>query len=87
MTKTRGIKHGQTIELLESSQDIPEGVEIQIEVSIVHPLSKLSAEERQVRIGTVLGAWKDDKEIDEIFAEIDRERHTYPGRLIEPLDA
>lgn len=52
----------------------------------VHPLAHLSTEERHKRIKQVLGAWKDDPEIDAIFTEIDRERHNYHGRQIDSLD-
>lgn len=51
-----------------------------------HPLSHFSMEERQHRIKQVLGVWQDDAEIDAIFAEIDRDRHSYRGRRIDSLD-
>ena len=59
-----------------------------LEISPVtfHPLANLSPQERQNRIKQVLGAWQDDPEIDAIFAEIDRDRHSYYGRQIDSLD-
>ena len=81
--KVKGIKRGQTIELLEQIDHIADGEEITVEISTVtfHPLAHLSTKERQNRIKQVLGAWQDDTEIDEIFAEINRDRHSYHGRL------
>jgi hypothetical protein len=51
-----------------------------------HPLANLSEEERLDRINQVLGAWKDQANLVEIFAEIDRERHVYRGRQIDSMD-
>lgn len=51
-----------------------------------HPLEHLSEEERLVRINAVLGGWKDDLEIAEIFAQIDQDRHAYRGRQIDSMD-
>ena len=86
--KIKGIKRGQTIELLEKVDDIADGEEIVVEISpsYFHPLANLSPEERQNRIKQVLGAWRDDPEIDFIFTEIDRERHRDRGRQISSLD-
>ena len=86
--KIKGIKRGQTIELLETADDIADGEEIIVEISPVtfHPLANLSSQERQTRIKQVLGAWQDDSEIDAIFAEIARDRHSYYGRQIDSLD-
>jgi len=80
-----GIKRGQTIELIETL-DIPEGEQVIIEVSRVHPLSQLTPGERQRRIDSALGGWKDDPDLDSIFVEIDRERHAYRGRQINSFD-
>ena len=86
--KIRGIKRGQTIELLEQVDDIADGEEIIVEISPLafHPLANLSPQERQNRIKQVLGAWQDDPDLDAIFAEIDRDRHSYYGRQIDLLD-
>jgi hypothetical protein len=51
-----------------------------------HPLANLTEAERLARINEVLGAWKDDPEIDEIFTQIDHDRHAYHGRQINSLD-
>jgi hypothetical protein len=85
--KTKGIKRGQTIELLEQLESVPDGAEVVVEIFNTHPLSQLGLAERQNRIDAVLGAWKDDSEIDAIFAQIDRERHIYQGRQIDLLIA
>ncbi len=86
--KIKGIKQGQTIQLLETVDDIADGAEIIVEISPVtfHPLANLNPQERQNRIKQVLGAWQDDPEIDAIFAEINRERHSYQGRQIDSVD-
>lgn len=39
--------------------------------------------EQWQQLQQVIGAWKDDSEIEEIFAEIERERHAYRGREID----
>ena len=80
--KIKGIKKGQTIELLEKIDDIADGEEIMIEISPVnfHPLANLSRQEQQNRIKQVLGKWQNDLEIDAIFAKIDRERHSDYGQ-------
>ena len=80
--KIKGIKRGQKIELLEEI-NIPDGTEIYLEVEIEQPLSQ---EERLTKINQIFGAWKNQAAIDEIFAEIDTERHAYQGRAIEPFD-
>ena len=51
-----------------------------------HPLSHLSESERQSRIKQVLGAWRNDSEIDDIFTEIDRVRHQEGGKHINSFD-
>ena len=86
--RVKGIKRGQTIELLDRIENIADGEEIFIEVSAVisHPLANFSPQERQNRIKQVLGAWQNDSEIDAIFAEIDRDRHKERGRQLNSLD-
>ena len=68
--KIRGIVHGKTIELLDELP-VPDGLEIFIEIP-----DNLSTEqnEKWKQLQAVIGAWKDDQEIEEIFTEIDRER-------------
>ncbi len=80
--KVKGIKRGQTIELLEEI-NIPDGTEITLEVEIEQPLSQ---QERLTRLNQIFGAWKNQPALDGIFAEIDRERHAYRGRAIEFID-
>ena len=79
--KIKGIKRGQIIELLESI-DIPDGVEITMEVDF----QPLSEQERLTKLNQIFGIWKDEYDIDEIFAQINRERHADFGRAIETLD-
>jgi len=71
----KGIKRGQSIELLEKLDQIPDGMEVTVEIQNRHPLAELSEEEIKRRIAKVAGAWKDDLELEQIFAEIDRELH------------
>lgn len=84
--KVKGILRGQTIELLDLVENLPNGTEITVEIVNSHPLSQLTPEERQQRINEMLGGWKDSPELDEIFAQIDRERHLYRGREIDSFD-
>ena len=72
--KLKGIIKGQTIELLEPIA-IAEGSEVTIEIS--EPQSKPNWTELQ----KVIGVWQEDNEIQEIFEEIDRERHLDLGRV------
>lgn len=80
--KIKGIKRGQTIELLEQI-NIPDDTEITIEVELELPFSE---EERLTRLNQLFGVWSEESALDEIFTEIDRERHAYRGRVIESLD-
>ena len=80
--KIRGIKRGKQIELLEEI-NIPDGTEIYIEVDVEQALSE---QERLTRLNQIFGAWKNQTELDDMFAEIDTERHAYRGRALETLD-
>lgn len=42
--------------------------------------------ERQKQIDSALGGWKDDSNLDEIFAEIGQEHHANRGRQIDLFD-
>lgn len=84
--KIKGIKRGQTIQLLQKLDTINDGQEVFLEVSPIHPLSHLTPKERLQRINTILGAWKNQPDLIEIFAEINRERHTDYGREIASFD-
>lgn len=46
----------------------------------------LSDEERLTRLNKLFGAWKDQPDLAEKFAEIDRDRHAYRGRQIDSMD-
>ena len=88
--KIKGIKRGQTIELLEQV-DVPDGTEVSLEVEILSNLDNsskppLTDEERLAKLNELFGAWKDQPDLDEIFAQIDRERHAYRGRQIDSFD-
>ncbi|MUG92326.1 hypothetical protein F7734_07590 [Scytonema sp. UIC 10036] len=88
--KVKGIKRGQIIELLEIVENIPDGVEIAIDLEppIEHSETQktLTDEERLVRLNKLFGVWKDQPELIDIFAEIDKERHAYRGRVIDSID-
>ena len=77
--KVKGVIKDNTIQLSEAIT-IPDGTEVTVEIS---DRSLNSAEDRWQQLQQVAGAWQDDSEIDEIFAEIDRERHAYRGRDID----
>ncbi|MCY6494336.1 hypothetical protein [Leptolyngbya sp. GGD] len=88
--KVKGILRGQTIELLEQV-NAPDGTEVSVEVEILSaphhsPAQPLSDEERLTKLNELFGAWKNQPDLDEIFAEIDRERHAYRGRQIDSFD-
>ncbi len=80
--KIKGIKRGKQIELLDEI-NIPDGTEIYLEVEVEQPLSE---QERLKRLNQIFGVWKNQTELDDIFAEIDIERHAYRGRALETLD-
>ena len=80
--KIKGVKRGKQIELLEEI-NIPDGTEIYLEVEVEQPLSE---QERLTKLNQIFGVWKNQTELDEIFTEIDTERHAYRGRAVESLD-
>ncbi len=80
--KIKGIKRGKQIELLNEI-NIPDGTEIYMEVDVEQPLSE---QERLTRLNQIFGVWKNQTELDDIFAEIDAERHAYRGRALETLN-
>ncbi len=76
--KVRGIKRGQNIELLEQLNNIPDGTEIImdlefIEKQIPEPKIHLTEEERLAKLNKLFGAWKNQPDLTEIFAEIDKQ--------------
>ena len=77
--KVKGIIRDNTVRLSEAIT-IPDGTEVTVEIS---DRSLSNAKDRWQQLQQVAGAWQDDLEIDEIFAEIDRERHAYRGRDID----
>ncbi len=77
--KIKGIIKGKTIQLSESVT-APDGTEVMVEIPDRSWLNKI---EQWQQLQQVIGAWKDDLEIDEIFTEIDRERHVNRGRDID----
>ncbi|MGH7999803.1 MAG: hypothetical protein ACREPR_10340 [Brasilonema sp.] len=83
--KIRGIKRGQTIELLEPMDSIPDGAEIIVDLE---PSSKyaevkkpLTDEERLEKLNQLFGVWKNQPELIEIFAEMDKERQQHQSRF------
>ncbi|MBD2448118.1 hypothetical protein H6G76_13265 [Nostoc sp. FACHB-152] len=89
--KVKGIKRGQNIELLEQINNIPDGTEIIIEVELIaKPIQEsklnLTEEERLARLNKLFGAWKNQPDLTEIFADIDQQRHAYQGRSIDSID-
>jgi hypothetical protein len=89
--KVKGIKRGQTIELLEQINSIPDGAEIIVELEVsttdTNEIKQLlTDEERLIKLNQLFGAWKEQPELIEIFAEIDRERHAYRGRMIDTIN-
>lgn len=67
--RVKGIKHGKNIKLLEEI-NIPDGTEIHIEIEIEQPVSE---QERLNRLNQIFGAWKNQPDLDTIFAEINTE--------------
>lgn len=83
--KVRGIKRGQNIELLEELNNIPDGTEIIIDLELIkkqipEPKIHLTEEERLAKLNKLFGAWKNQPDLTEVFAEFDQQRHTYQGR-------
>lgn len=68
--KIQGIIKGNTIELLEDLS-LPNGVKISRSIPDNLIPKKVSWEQ----IETSIGVWKNQPELDDIFSEIDRERH------------
>lgn len=77
--KVKGFVKGKIIQLSEEFT-APDGTEVMVEIPDRALTSKI---DRWQQLQQVAGAWQDDSEIDEIFAEIDRERHAYRGRDID----
>ncbi|NER52857.1 MAG: hypothetical protein F6J92_40710 [Symploca sp. SIO1A3] len=71
--KVKGIIRGKTIELVESLP-VTDGLEIVIEISDSPPVE---SDEKWEQLQAIIGVWKNDQEIIEIFDEINRERHAH----------
>ncbi len=87
--KVKGIKRGQTIELLEQINSIPDGAKIIVDLEVVvinETKQSLTDEERLIKLNQLFGAWKEQPELIEIFAEIDGKRHGYRGRMIDTIN-
>ena len=77
--KIQGIIKGNTIELLDQILDkilLPDGVKISIEISD----NLIIKQPKWQELEAIIGVWKDDTEIDEIFDIINQERHQDLGR-------
>jgi hypothetical protein len=72
--KIQGIIKGNTIELLEDLS-LPNGVKISRSIPDNLIQKKLLWEELE----TLIGVWKNQPELDDIFSEIDQERHADLG--------
>jgi hypothetical protein len=77
----RGIKHGNTIQLLQDL-DIPDGDEICLEIV---PQTELSPD-RQQQLQALFGILDHQPDLDHAFDNIDHDRHQYRGRTIDSLD-
>ena len=75
--KVKGIKRGKFIELLEDIS-IEDGVEVSVEFAD----TVIDKKEQWENLQEVIGEWKDDQEITDIFAQIDQERHADFGRPV-----
>ena len=72
--KIQGIIKGNTIELLEDLS-LPNGVKISRSIPDNLIQKKLLWEELE----TLIGVWKNQPELNDIFSEIDQERHADLG--------
>jgi len=77
----QGIKTGQTIQLLDIV-NIPDGT-VFLEIEANNPSDKSA---RLARLNCVFGAWRNQPDIDLIFADIDTQRHRDYGRNIDSFD-
>lgn len=78
--KIKAIKKGNSLQLKENI-NVPDGQEIIIFIDDY----ELQSQKKSVKwedFEEVIGAWKDDEEITQIFAEINQERYQDLGREI-----
>lgn len=81
------VKPGGVIELISS--DLPVGTSVEVTVLIKeegHASDELSEDERWARFDSVIGVWKDDEDIDQIFKEIEQDRHRGSNREMPSFD-
>lgn len=84
------VKPGGAIEL--ESTDLPAGTAVEVIVLVTEQDERskpeLSQDEKWKQFyEKAVGMWKDDEDIDRVFAEIDRERHLDFGRETPMLDS
>ena len=72
--KIQGIIKGNTIELLEDLS-LPNGVKISRSI----PDNLIQKKSLWEDLETLIGVWKNQPELDDIFSEIDQERHADLG--------
>ena len=78
--KIKAIKKGNSLQLKENI-NVPDGQEIIIFIDDY----ELQSQKKSVKwedFEEVIGAWKDDEEITQIFEEINQERHQDLGREV-----
>jgi hypothetical protein len=80
--KLKGIVRGQIIELPQVTE-LPDGTEVTIDLTPT--VQSLDVQERLAKIQQLFGCWRDQPDLMEIFAEIDRDRHADLGRSVEGL--
>ena len=84
------VKPGGAIEL--ASTDLPVGTSVEVIVLVTeqgdHSKNASSQDEKWARFyEKAVGMWKDSEDIEQVFAEIDRERHLDYGRETPALDS
>lgn len=77
----RAIKQGNSLQIKEEL-NLADGVEIVIFIND-YQLQKSKRSITWEDFQKVIGAWKNDEEITEIFKEIDQERHQDLGREVD----
>jgi hypothetical protein len=78
--KLKGIVRGQVIEL-PLGTELPDGTEVTIDVE--QTAQHRDVQERLAKIQQLFGCWRDQPDLMEIFAQIDRDRHADLGRSAE----
>jgi antitoxin ParD1/3/4 len=76
--KIKGIKRGKFIELVEETS-LEDGTQVFVEISEYNRDSM--AQWKQLK--SVIGEWKDNKELTAIFKEVDQQRHTEMGQEMD----